>query len=57
MGEESVSKHKLCEEEGVEDFNCVDCTEFDGCQMILFDSFDETQDEDDGYNEKGISVK
>ena len=57
MEEESVIKHKLCEEEGVDDFNCVDCTEFDGCQMILYDSFDETQDEDEGYNENGLSVK
>ena len=55
MEEEPKVTQKLCELDGVEEFNCVDCPEFDGCQMILYDSYDEA-DEDDDYNESGLSI-
>lgn len=56
MEEETLAKHKLCELETSEDFNCVDCPEFDGCQMILYDSHDENEEEEDQYNESGLSL-
>ena len=56
MQEEIGVKSKLCEQEGVEEFNCVDCPAFDGCQMILYDSYNEVDDDDDDYNESGLSV-
>jgi hypothetical protein len=54
--EERVEKvQKLCEIEGVEDFNCIDCPEFDTCQMILYDSLDETGDLE-SKDESGLRI-
>jgi hypothetical protein len=56
VAEEEVKvSQKLCELDGVEEFNCVDCPEFDGCQMILYDSYDESDNDDEG-NESGLSI-
>lgn len=56
MEEETEVTNKLCELEGVDDFNCIDCPEFDSCQMILYDSYDESGDDDDDVNESGLSI-
>ncbi|MFH0921974.1 MAG: hypothetical protein V1913_16620 [Fibrobacterota bacterium] len=55
MEEETEVTHKLCETEGVDDFNCIDCPEFDSCQMILYDSYDESGDDGDA-NESGLTI-
>ena len=55
MEEKTEISHKLCEVEGSDDFNCIDCPEFDECQMILYDSYGEAEDEED-KNESGLSI-
>lgn len=37
-GISQASLAKLCEIEGLDDINCVECSAFDGCRMILYDS-------------------
>jgi hypothetical protein len=46
---------KLCEIEGLEDFNCIDCSEFDSCQMILYDSYD-SSDEEGNAEDSGLTL-
>jgi hypothetical protein len=53
--EKAEAVHKLCEIEGVDDFNCIDCPEFDTCQMILYDSLDEA-DENESKDESGLRI-
>ncbi len=53
-GQARVSQ-KLCEIEGADDFNCVDCPDFDGCQMILYDSYDDMES-DESYDENDLTI-
>ena len=55
MEDKAESTQKFCETEGVEDFNCIDCPEFDTCQMILYDSLDEVEGEEN-KDESGLRI-
>ncbi|OGS37706.1 MAG: hypothetical protein A2293_04860 [Elusimicrobia bacterium RIFOXYB2_FULL_49_7] len=57
MENKTSTPTKLCELEGIDEFNCIDCPEFDDCQMILYDSYDEMENEEEKKSdESGLSI-
>lgn len=55
MEEKAGTTQKFCEIEGMEDFNCIDCPEFETCQLILYDSHGDESAEDD-KDESGLTI-
>jgi hypothetical protein len=53
--EQTEVNRKLCEIDDIDDFNCIDCPDFDNCQMILYDSYDEA-DDDRQVDETGLTI-
>jgi len=53
--EAAPAAHKPCEEDG-DDVNCMSCPEFDSCQIIPYDSYDESDDDEKDTSVTGLSL-